>query len=338
MAFQSITRGSTPAVRQGPCSGVVVCAAERVTAATSLIIALLAVPLVVLATRKVQRVLLAIVAFNIPLQIEKHFFLRQDAADLGSLGGLQISLTNVALAGLYISWMAGIVVRHEASPLKRQNLNKVTLPAILLLLLSAISLLVARDITLGAFEVWIVLQLLGMYLYVAKKASREDVLFIVRILMIGLIVQSALMLAQAGGLVGDIDFYGIKTSAEFAGDSRVSGTIGSPNPAGAYLAMMMVVALGVMLTDVARADRYLAGIGLASATLPLIFTLSRGGWLSLLVGLATLSRLRRTPDTLENRRGGGRVTCPVGCSFHRCNQTESGCTVTTTDQQRPECL
>jgi O-antigen ligase len=96
------------------------------------------------------------------------------------------------------------------------------------------------------------------------------------------------MLAQAGGLVGDIDFYGIKARAEFAGDSRVSGTIGSPNPAAAYLAMMMAVALGVLLAGVGRRDKYLAGIGLAAATLPLIFTLSRGGWLSFFVALTTV--------------------------------------------------
>jgi O-antigen ligase len=289
MAFQSITCSSTPAVRQHPCPGVVVRAAELVTAATSLIIAPLAVPIAILATRRVQRVLLAIVLFNISLRVEKYFFLREDAADLGALGGLQISLTNIALAGLYVAWLVRTVVRFGSSAPQGRSPNKVTLPAALLLLFYAVSLLVAGDTTLGVFQVWSVLELFLLYLYVAKTVtSREDVLFIFRILLIGLIVQSFLMLAQAGGLVGDIQFYGIKARAEFAGDSRISGTIGAPNGAAGYLAMMMVVALGVMLAAVKRADKYLAGIGLAMATVPLIFTLSRGGWISFLVGLATV--------------------------------------------------
>ncbi len=34
--------------------------------------------------------------------------------------------------------------------------------------------------------------------------SREDVLFIVRFLLVGLFLESVFMLAQAGGLVGDL--------------------------------------------------------------------------------------------------------------------------------------
>ena len=288
MAFQSIA-GTGTAVTQHPTSGVLR-VADRASAAIALAIAPLAVPIAILATRRVQKVLLAIVVLNMSLRVEKHFFLREDAADLGSLGGLQISLTNIALAGLYVALLARGVIRSRSSAPQRRSLDKVTLPAALLLLFYAISLFVAGDTTLGVFEVWSILELFFLYLYIAKTAtSREDVLFIVRLLLVGLIIQSFLMLAQAGGLVGDINFYGIKARAEFAGvagDSRISGTIGAPNAAAGYLAMIMLVALGVMLSAMGRADKYLAGIGLAMATVPLILTLSRGGWISFLVGLA----------------------------------------------------
>lgn len=270
---------------------VLVRTADRLyTTAVSLIIVPLALPVFgILTTRRVQRVLLAIAVLNISMRVEKHLFLREDAANLGSLGGLQISLTNIALAGLYVAWLIRVAIRPRSFAPHQRSLSKVTLPAALLLLFYAVSLLVAGDVALGVFQVWSVLVLFLLYLYVAETAtSREDVLFIVRILLIGLIIQCVLMLAQAGGLVGDIQFYGLKASAEFAGDSRISGTIGSPNPAAAYLAMMMVVALGVMLADVCRADKYLAGTGFAMAALSLIFTLSRGGWISFLVGLATI--------------------------------------------------
>jgi putative inorganic carbon (hco3(-)) transporter len=256
----------------------------------SLTIVPFALPFIrILITRKVQRVLLAIVVLNFPFQIQKHFFLREDAAELGSLGGLQISLTNIALLGLYVAWLIEIVLRARSSAPLRRARSKLTLPAALFLLLNVVSLVVAGDVALGTFQVWSVLVLFLLYLYVAEcAASREDVLFIVRILLIGLIPQCCLMLAQAGGLVGDFQFYGIKARTEFVGDRRISGTIGSPNPAAAYLAMMMVVALGVILADVRRVDKCLAGAGLALASLSLIFTLSRGGWISFLVGIAAM--------------------------------------------------
>lgn len=290
MAFESIARADTQELSQPSTSGTVR-AADSVSAAIALAIALFAVPIAILASRRMQRVLLAIMVVSISLQVEKHFLLQENAAELGSLGGLQISLTNIALAGLYVAWLVRIVVRSGSFTPQRQNLSKATfLPAALLLLFYAISLLVANDTTLGVFEVWSVLELFCLYLYIAKTvSSREDVLFIVRVLLIGLIIQSSLMLAQVGGLLGDIQFYGIKARAEFAGDTRISGTIGAPNQAAAYLAMMMVVALGVMFANVGRTLKYLAGISFALATVPFIFTLSRGGWISLFVALSTLA-------------------------------------------------
>jgi putative inorganic carbon (HCO3(-)) transporter len=260
------------------------------TTAVSLFIVPFALPVLsILASRKVQKVLLAIAVFNIPLQIQKHFFLREDVADLGSLGGLQVSLTNIALVGLYVAWLVSVATRSRTSAQHRRIPNKVILPAALFLLFNAISLLVAGDAVVGVFQVWSALVLFALYLYVAQTTtSREDVLFVVRVLLIGLVLQCLLMLAQAGGLVGGFQFYGIKAQAEFAGDSRVSGTIGSPNPAAAYLAIMTIMALAVMLAKVRRFDKCLAGTGLALGAPCLIFTLSRGGWISFLVGLAAI--------------------------------------------------
>lgn len=271
------------------------CLTKRVlTTLAASIIVISSLPLAAATSRKVQRILLAVVAFNISWQVGKHFFLRQSVADLGSIGGLEISLTNLALAGLYIGWIVRIVTQPRSFTRQQRGRAQVTLPAVLLMLFCAISLLVARDATLSVFGLWSALELFLLYLYIAKNVnSRDDVLFIVRIMLIGLIVQSTLMLAQAGGIVGNFNAYGFKARADFAGDNRISGTFGSPNPAAAYLAMVMVAALGVIFADVARADKYLAGIGVAMAAVPLVFTLSRGGWLSFALGVATMFLVSR---------------------------------------------
>ena len=73
------------------------------TAAVSAMILALFAPLVALTSRKVERGLLAVVLLNLPLQIAKHFFIREDAEDMGSIGGLEVSLSNLALGGLYLA-------------------------------------------------------------------------------------------------------------------------------------------------------------------------------------------------------------------------------------------
>jgi O-antigen ligase len=279
----------TPAVRERS-RLVLGNSAGRVWAsAASLIIGSLGLPALLLTSRRLQKSLLAVVLLNISWQIQKHFFLREDAADLGSLGGLQVSLTTIGLAGLYAAWLIDCAIRSKAHGRERRHPSGATLPAALFLLFCSVSLLVASDTTLGIFEVVNVLERFLLYLYIVNKvSSREDVLFVVRLLSIGLIIQSLLMLAQAGGLLGTIDWYGIKARADFAGDSRVSGTLGSPNPAAAYLAMSMVFAISILFSGLGRVDKWLSGSGLALALLPLFFTSSRGGWLSFLAGCAIL--------------------------------------------------
>jgi O-antigen ligase len=253
-----------------------------------------------LTSRKVQRFLLAIVILNMPLQIAKHFFLHEDAEEWGCLGGLEVSLLNLALAGLYVAWMVSVRPGDSA---QRRIRDPIAVPVVLFFLFNALSAAVATNVTLSVFEICIVLELSLLYFYIANTTTtREDILFIFRLLMIGLVLESLLMLAQAFGLVGDINFFGLRSKIQIADasmhySSRISGTIGGPNSSAAYLGMAMAVALGVILARVRRRDKYLAGIALALATIPLIFTLSRGGWLAFLASLAIIVWLgsRRFP-------------------------------------------
>jgi putative inorganic carbon (HCO3(-)) transporter len=273
-------------IRRHPASGVVCAVAKLYTAGLSAVILALFAPLAVLTSRKVQKCLLALAVLNIPLNIAKHFFIREDAEDMGSIGGLEISVSYIALAGLYLAWLLSV-----ASDVPQQRTRiKISLPVVFFLLFNALSLLVATDATLGLFEVWIALELSLLYLYISNRVtSREDVLFVIRLLLIGLIFEDLIMLGQVSGLLGDINSWGIRAKAQFLESSRISGTIGAPNSAASYLGMVMAVALGVILARVGRADKYLAAIALTMGTVPLIFTLSRGGWLGFIVSLATVA-------------------------------------------------
>lgn len=248
-------------------------------------------PAAALTARIVRRVLLAILLLNISLQIQKHLFLRTDVSDLGSLGGLQVSLTNLALAWLYLMWLVKAALRPKGRPVPSGATwsSGVIALAGLLVVMYAVSMLVAGDRELAAFEVAYIAELFLLLVYIAMTTvSHDDVLFIVRVLLVGLVIQSTLMLAQVVGFVGDLDVIGFKARAEFWGDPRVSGTLGSPNPAAAYLGLSMVLSLGVLLAAIQRKDRWLAGTGLALSLVPMVFTQSRGGWIQLVVGIGIL--------------------------------------------------
>jgi putative inorganic carbon (HCO3(-)) transporter len=257
------------------------------TAAVSAVILALFAPLAALTSRKMERGLLAVLLLNLPLQIAKHFFIREDAEEMGSIGGLEISLSNLAIAGLYLGWF----LRTFRAPAAQQHDRiHISLPGTLFLLFNVLSLVVAPDFALGTYEVWIVLEFLLLIVYIANTMkSRDDVIFLVRLLLIGLIFEDMLMLGQATGLIGDINFLGIRAKAAFLESSRISGTIGAPNSAASYLGMMMALAVGVMLAKVQKVDKYLATAALCMGTVPLIFTLSRGGWLGFLVSLTTIA-------------------------------------------------
>lgn len=243
--------------------------------------------------RIVHRTLLGILLLNISLQIEKHLFLRTDVSELGSLGGLQVSLTNLALAGLYLMWGVRSGLHRAPVPtsasVTRPEPSGLVVWAGLLTATYAVSLLAASDRALAAFEVANIVEQFLLLVYIARTTtSQADLVFIIRVLMLGLIIQSLLMLAQQLGIVGEVDVLGFKARAEFAGALRVSGTLGSPNPAAAYLGVSMMLAVGVLLARLERSDRVLAGAALALSILPMVFTLSRGGWAQLIVGIVII--------------------------------------------------
>jgi O-antigen ligase len=236
----------------------------------------------------------------VPFQLAKHFFRQEAAEELGSIGGLEISVANISLALLYLGWL----MKGRQPVLRLTVPRRVTLPAVFLVTTYVFSIFAANNVTLSIFEVWTVLELFLLYWYIANTViSREDVLFIVRFLLAGLIIEDFLMLAQVFGFVGDFNFWGIRAQADFIGTGRISGTLGAPNGAAAYLAMGIVLSLSVLLAEVKRLDKCLAAFAATLATIPLVATLSRGGWLALGVGATAFAMFRGRRFRLRSAAG-----------------------------------
>ena len=225
-----------------------------------------------------RRFMLALVLLDIPLEWGKNLSWNNDLANVGAIPGVDISLTTIALAGLYMMWALG---RGEGKRERLQLRLRPALPLIAYVGISALSLLGAHNKTLSSYELVMLSQILLLFIYVASTVrTRSDVTFIVTVLMGGLLVESLVVIAVSATGTSP-HFLGLRNRVDptlFNG--RVGGTVGSPNDAAAYLCLMLSLAIGVLVSPLGGWARRLALTALPLGVIALIVTGSRGGWIS----------------------------------------------------------
>jgi len=237
----------------------------------------------------VQRLLLAIIILDIPFPLDIHLGYRDDAANFGAVEGLNVSVTTISLIVLYALWLGELLSKQGPRPRLQLREN---LPFVLYCAFTALSVLVAYDVTLSVFEIFLLLQMLLLYIYIASIVrTRQDVLFIVTMLLIGLVLESAIIIWV--WLTGQhITIAAITTRLDPSHSSdllaRSGGTVGSPNTAGGYLGMLLAPAVSVLLTRLGRWYKWLAALAFCLGTVALISTFSRGGWAAFAVSLTIL--------------------------------------------------
>src|ERR1700730_14472751 len=196
---------------------------------SSLVLALLS-PFLALKSESVQKILFAIVILDIPFQIGTTFFHRPADAELGAFKGLSVSVTTLALAGLYASWFMAALASRNVRQRPSLHINR---PLTLYLAFVTLSLFVAQDVGLSLFELFLFLQLYLVYLYVANTVrNRQDILFVVSVLLIGGLLESIVIIAlrfttMESTVLGPAHIF-IESDAK-RGWMRIGGTIGVPN-------------------------------------------------------------------------------------------------------------
>ena len=262
----------------------------------SFVVALLS-PYLALRVGFVQKTLFAIVILDIPLQLGTHLFYRESDAVSGALAGVSLSATTIALLGLYVSWFIRALERTNQ---RAHSSTRHNLPLLFYLGFTSLSLVVARDVRLSSFELFLLVQMYLVFLYVANFVrTRGDVLFVVTFLLTGCLIESVLMIALRlaelpSGLWGAVH---IRVDTQVNGElTRIGGTVGSPNEAGAYLSLILSVAVSLLFTDVGRKLKWLAVAVVGIGGIALVLTLSRGAWISLILAIIVFffSLRRRT--------------------------------------------
>jgi putative inorganic carbon (HCO3(-)) transporter len=275
-----------PKVVEGPLSppgGV------RALGTNSLIVVLLS-PIAALTSEAVQKLLLAIVILDIPIELGTYLFYQPVQAALGALKGLSISATTLALAGLYASWFIRTLANRTLRVRPRLHMN---LALVLFLAITLLSVFVAQDKALSFFEVYLLFEACLVYFYVANNLrTRQGVLLVVALLLGGCLLESAVIVVMkftvSASTTWDYPIHIIAENLGGDGRMRIGGTIGVPNVAGAYLSVMLATAAGVLFADLGKMYKWLAAAVLGLGGIALIFTYSRGAWIALVFAITVL--------------------------------------------------
>lgn len=251
---------------------------------TELAIAAVVFALACAITGTPRRFLLAVVAFDLPLQWGKYLHWNTALAGVGEIPGFQITLTTFALAGLYALWIFDRQRRVSTRPRLRP-----ALPLILYVAINAASLFVATSRSLAAYQLEMLAQTLLLFIYVISTVrTRTDVRFLIAALLSAMLLESVLILLMSA-MSFNPSLLGLKSHVDvnlFGG--RIGGTFGSPNAAAAYLCLMLPLAIGVLMSSEAGKLNTLALAVVPTGVIALLITQSRGGWISLVVSVGII--------------------------------------------------
>jgi len=120
-----------------------------------------------------RRLCLAVLVLDIPLMWDVNFFFRGDDP---YPGGLNVSVTTLALAGLFGLWASEALARRDRARPVKLRFDGI---AVAFVALTALSVLAAGDKVLAAFGIALLVQTFLIFLYVSSVVrERKEVLFI----------------------------------------------------------------------------------------------------------------------------------------------------------------
>ncbi len=282
----------------------------------------LLMPFVLAMVKDVRRFVMWWLLFLIPLGLDYKFFYQRS---ISGHSGIAVGTTEILLLLLVVQWLVNAV--HERHERRIYWFPAITLPTLALIAMAGLSLLAARNVTLGLFDIAMYAKMLIFFLFLANNIrDQRDVVLVVSALLLGLVMESGIMVAQyytgsALGLVGTEElsnFVAYKREARMI--LRPGGTVGNVNGFARYLGYILPLAAILMLTTRERKLFLLAFISSLGGLVALILTQSRSVWGAFLIAmmLALFFVLIRHLVTLRTlkRMGAGLLLAGVLIFFY----------------------
>ena len=247
-------------------------------------------PFVMFIVRNVKRFLLGTLIFSIPLNADYNFVFHPSPGGADSFG---IGLSDILLF-LLLAYTLMQAARIKKSG-TLQSYPSIMIPSLALIIMSLISMLAAKDIMWSMFDILNMLRAVLFFFLVANNIqNKNDIVFILLMLFLGLVFQAGIVCLQAfrgttlglaglGEWDGMIDYNMVTTAAV-----RPGGTIGHVNHLARYLGLLVPIALILSLTFKSKKIRIISMFVAGAGIVALVYTLTRSSWIGLIVSTLTM--------------------------------------------------
>ena len=220
-----------------------------------------------------------ILILSIPLDLNVHLIYRDY---IGSFNGVILSLTDIALLALLVTW------GYELLTGKNKQIHFypfVTIPAFGYFAAQIISIINTPDISVSMFSIIQNLKVFIFYFIIANRLESKEKFYITwKLLMFSLILESVICILQFITKTNyTSSFQTVKNSGEVF--FRITGTTGSPNVTGSYLASLLPIPLVAFFSQEKRYSLWLPFSAFALGLIALFLTQTRGAWVSFGVGM-----------------------------------------------------
>ncbi len=254
--------------------------------------------LAALASGRFERVVQTMLFLIIPINVDFNFDMGVSLYSLRISEGtplLGISAVDILLCFLYLAWIFRLM-----QPQKPGHKERVVWPYGSwfiwgFMLWGAFSMFNAENRQLSLFLLFGFLKAFLLFFYIANNIkTRRDLWLVVQCLILGLIAESLLGLAQqAAGRNLGLSALGERTiekEVSIAGEKifRIGGTLGHPNYFGGYLTSVLPLIYAFTQIRLPPLARILAMFSLALGTVVLVLTYSRSAWLASFAALGFL--------------------------------------------------
>jgi len=238
----------------------------------------------ILVTKRPERVLLGILAFIVPFYFEKAIITQPGSTTYAT--NVSVYLSDILALALLLIFL-GKLARKQV---KINSFANVMVPALAWLIVSFISLFAAKDGELVLFQLINIGKMILFCWVVASSVEHDgDLTFVITGLMLGIAFQSLVAIYQ--GVTGHPLGLGFLTEATVIMTqqlgvglvNRVQGTMGYPNTLAMYLSTGVPFALALLFSEKRFFVKVLVGITLCLISWALILSLSRAAWGNFLV-------------------------------------------------------
>ncbi len=193
---------------------------------------------------------------------------------------------DVVLFFLYVMWF----IETRGFKSEKIYVAKTTVPALLMLLWSTLSIITAMSGVASSWGVFMSFKAFLVYFYITNRVTtKRQLMTIVNFMILVLAIQGAIGFAQRvlGRPLG-LGFLGELQVTLWMELARVRGTLGYPNQYGAYLVLLLPMSASLYIFTKNKIKKMWYAVATVLGLFGVLFSLSRSAWLGIVGGVVVM--------------------------------------------------